>query len=83
VAISDLILAEESLRDGVLAQPFATTIEQGIGYYLVYPPDRAQQPKIRILREWLMESARRLGEPAPDASTGGGRQGSGLVASAP
>ena len=57
VAISDLILAEESLRDGVLAQPFATTIEQGIGYYLVYPPDRAQQPKIRILREWLTRSA--------------------------
>lgn len=65
VAISDLILAEESLRDGVLARPFATTIEQGIGYYLVYPPDRAQQPKIRILREWLVESAQRQGEPAP------------------
>lgn len=70
VAISDLILAGESLRNGVLVQPFATTIEQGIGYYLVYPPDRAQQPKIRILREWLVESAQRHGEPTPAVAIG-------------
>ena len=57
VAISDLILAEESLRDGVLVQPFTSTIEEGIGYYLVYPPERAKQPKIRLLREWMLESA--------------------------
>lgn len=54
VAISDLILAEESLRDGVLVRPFQGTIEQGVGYYLVYPPARASQPKIRSLREWML-----------------------------
>jgi LysR family glycine cleavage system transcriptional activator len=70
VAISDLILAEESLRDGILVAPFAQTIDQGLSYCLVYPPDRAQQPKIRILREWLVESARRQGEPAPSAAIG-------------
>lgn len=58
VVMSDLILAEESLRDGVLVRPFEATIEQGIGYHLVYPPERAQQPKIRLLREWLLSSAR-------------------------
>ena len=58
VAMSDLILAEESLRDGVLVQPFGPTITQGIGYYLVYPPERAMQPKIRVLREWMVASAR-------------------------
>lgn len=57
VVMSDLILAEESLRDGVLVQPFAATIEEGIGYYLVYPPERATQPKIRLLREWMLETA--------------------------
>jgi DNA-binding transcriptional LysR family regulator len=57
VAISDLILAEESLRDGVLVQPFPATIEEGIGYYLVYPPERSKQPKIRLLREWMLDSA--------------------------
>ncbi|HPW06929.1 MAG TPA: LysR substrate-binding domain-containing protein [Burkholderiaceae bacterium] len=61
VAIGDLNLVRESLRDGILVAPFAQTIEQGLSYYLVYPPDRAQQPKIRILREWLTESAKKSG----------------------
>ena len=59
VAIGDLNLVRESLRDGILVAPFTQTIDQGLSYYLVYPPDRAQQPKIRILRQWLTESAGR------------------------
>ena len=31
------------------------TVGQGLSYYLAYPPDRAQQPKIRVLREWLSQ----------------------------
>ena len=54
VAIGDLNLVRESLRDGILGAPFTQTIERGLSYYLVYPPDRAQIPKIRILREWLI-----------------------------
>ena len=54
VAIGDLNLVRESIRDGVLVAPFSRTIEQGLSYYLVYPADRAQQSKIRVLREWLM-----------------------------
>lgn len=54
VAIGDLNLVRESLRDGILVAPFTQTIERGLSYYLVYPPDRAQIPKIRILREWLI-----------------------------
>ena len=57
VAIGDLNLVRESLRDGVLVAPFPLTLDQGVSYYLVYPPDRAQQPKIRVLREWLTASA--------------------------
>ena len=53
IAIGDLNLVRESLRDGVLVAPFKLTIDQGMSYYLVYPPDRAQQPKIKVLREWL------------------------------
>lgn len=60
VAIGDLHLVHESLRDGVLVAPFRQTLELGLSYYLVYPPDRAQQPKIRILREWLTARARQL-----------------------
>ena len=54
VAIGDLNLVRESLRDGILVAPFKQTIERGLSYYLVYPPERAQIPKIKILREWLM-----------------------------
>ena len=57
VALGDLNLVRESLRDGILVAPFPLTIEQGVAYYLVYPPGRAQQPKIRILREWLTRAA--------------------------
>lgn len=57
VAIGDLNLVRESLRDGILVAPFKLTIAQGVSYHLVYPPDRAQQPKIRILRDWLTAAA--------------------------
>ena len=58
VAIGDLNLVRESLRDGVLVAPFKQqTIERGLSYYLVYPPDRAQIPKIKILRDWLTSQA--------------------------
>ncbi len=58
VAIGDLNLVRESLRDGILVAPFKQqTIERGLSYYLVYPPDRAQLPKIKILREWLTSQA--------------------------
>lgn len=53
VAIGDLNLVRESLRDGILVAPFPQTIERGMSYYLVYPPERAQIPKIKILRDWM------------------------------
>ncbi|WP_397448825.1 LysR substrate-binding domain-containing protein [Pseudomonas sp. NA-150] len=54
VALGDLNLVRESLNDGVLVAPFEQELHQGIGYYLIYPPARAQLPKIRTLREWLL-----------------------------
>lgn len=56
VVIGDINLAQESLRDGLLVAPFTLTVEHGASYYLVYPPDRAQQSKIQVLREWLVAS---------------------------
>lgn len=54
VALGDLNLVRESLNDGVLVAPFETELNQGIAYYLIYPTPRAQLPKIRALREWLL-----------------------------
>jgi LysR family glycine cleavage system transcriptional activator len=57
VALGDLNLIRESLRDGVLVAPFEHVFDQGVAYYLVYPPYRAHLPKIRALREWLLRAA--------------------------
>lgn len=68
VAMGDLTLIHESLADGTLVAPFARVLEQGKGYFLVYPPPRAEHPKIRALRDWLLARARRHGEIAGDRS---------------
>jgi len=57
IAIGDVNLVRENLRDGILVAPFPLTIEQGVSYFLVFPPDRALQPKIRILCDWLTGAA--------------------------
>lgn len=57
VAIGDLNLVRESLRDGILVAPFSQTIERGMSYYLVYPPDRGQLQKIKVLRDWMTSRA--------------------------
>ncbi len=57
VALGDLNLVRESLNDGVLVAPFDIELNQGISYFLIYPPHRAQLPKIRALREWLQAAA--------------------------
>jgi hypothetical protein len=58
--MSDLILAEESLRDGIQLQPFPTTITEGMAYYRVNSPERAAQTEIRVLREWMLHCGRSL-----------------------
>jgi len=54
VALGDLNLLQEALDDGVLVAPFDCVLDQGVSYFLVYPPGRGQAPKIRALRDWLM-----------------------------
>lgn len=56
VALGDLNLVKESLADGILVAPFETLLDQGVAYYLVYPPQRSHLPKIRALSEWLIGS---------------------------
>jgi DNA-binding transcriptional LysR family regulator len=53
VALGDLTLLKESLDAGVLVAPFDCVLDQGVSYYLVYPAQRANLPKIRALRDWL------------------------------
>jgi DNA-binding transcriptional LysR family regulator len=54
IALGDLNLIRESLADGILVAPFDLVLDQGVSYYLLYPPHRRQLPKIQALRESLV-----------------------------
>ncbi|RDU98834.1 hypothetical protein DWV00_11265 [Trinickia dinghuensis] len=57
VAIGDPRMAAERLQMGALTRPFGHVVPNGLGYFLVYPPPRAAQPKIRALADALVRMA--------------------------
>ena len=57
VAIGDPRMAADRLQMGALARPFDHVVPNGLGYFLVYLPQRAEQPKIRALAEVLVRMA--------------------------
>lgn len=57
VAIGDPRMAIERLDAGALVMPFGQVVPNGMGYFLVYPPQRAAQPKIRALADILVKMA--------------------------
>ncbi|HEV3422887.1 MAG TPA: LysR substrate-binding domain-containing protein [Paraburkholderia sp.] len=57
VAIGDPRLARERLAAGLLVTPFQDRVRNGASYFLVYPPQRATQPKIRALADILLRLA--------------------------
>ena len=63
VAIGDPRMAMSRLQDGTLVAPFRHWAHSGLGYFLVYPPQRAGQPKIRALADVLVKLAQ--AEPLP------------------
>ena len=44
----------DDLASGRLVQPFARTASEGQSYFLVYPETRANLPKIRHFRDWIL-----------------------------
>jgi LysR family transcriptional regulator, glycine cleavage system transcriptional activator len=44
---------------GRLVQPFDLVAKDGQGYWLVYPEERRNAPKIRAFRDWILEELRR------------------------
>lgn len=57
VAIGDPRMAEDRLAAGALVRPFAQVAHNGQSYFLVYPSQRAMQPKIRALADVLLKLA--------------------------
>ncbi|MGU7774855.1 LysR substrate-binding domain-containing protein [Burkholderia sp. MR1-5-21] len=57
VAIGDPRMARDRLDAGELVMPFGDVVPNGLGYFLVYPSQRATQPKIRALADILTRLA--------------------------
>jgi LysR family transcriptional regulator, glycine cleavage system transcriptional activator len=57
VAIGDPRMARDRLAAGTLVAPFGDVVDNGLGYFLVYPSPRAAQPRIRALTSILTELA--------------------------
>ncbi|KVV00360.1 LysR substrate-binding domain-containing protein [Burkholderia ubonensis] len=57
VAIGDPRMARDRLEAGTLVAPFGDVVPNGLGYFLVYPSQRATQPKIRALEAVLTRLA--------------------------
>ncbi|MDN7909227.1 LysR substrate-binding domain-containing protein [Burkholderia cepacia] len=58
IAIGDPRMARDRLRAGSLVTPFEDVVQDGLSYFLVYPSQRAAQPKIRALADILLRLAR-------------------------
>lgn len=54
VAISNREFVQEHIRLGTLVAPFQVEVPSHSGYYLVYPQDRANDPKLEAFRDWLL-----------------------------
>lgn len=57
VALGRVVLAAGELASGGLLAPFAQRIALDIGYHLVVPETRAEQPMIAAFRRWIEEEA--------------------------
>jgi LysR family glycine cleavage system transcriptional activator len=54
VAISNREFVEGHIRQGSLVAPFQVEVPSESGYYLVYPQEHANDPKIEAFRDWLL-----------------------------
>jgi LysR family transcriptional regulator, glycine cleavage system transcriptional activator len=59
VAISRDILVAGDLAAGRLVRPFAQSLPDLFGCYVVCPPERFDEPRIAAFRDWIVEEARR------------------------
>jgi DNA-binding transcriptional LysR family regulator len=57
VAIGPPFLFAEDLAAGTLVQPFALEASSGMSWWLVYPDEAADRPKIQVFRAWILAEA--------------------------
>ncbi|MDJ0951414.1 MAG: transcriptional regulator GcvA [Alphaproteobacteria bacterium] len=55
LAIGDRWMMSEDLKQGRLVEPFDFELPGESAYYLVFPTDRLDQPKIAAFRAWILD----------------------------
>jgi LysR family transcriptional regulator, glycine cleavage system transcriptional activator len=58
VVLGRTALVADDLRAGRLVKPFTLSLPSDLAYYVVYPNQAAERPKIRAFRDWLLEEVR-------------------------
>jgi LysR family glycine cleavage system transcriptional activator len=58
VALGRSPLVAEDLASGRLVRPFETALVSNWGYYVTCLPERADEPKIKAFRDWVLHEAR-------------------------
>jgi DNA-binding transcriptional LysR family regulator len=66
-------LFSAEIATGQLHQPFDLVVPNGKSYWLVSPEATAERPKIRALREWMLEEAAKPAPEPPRADIRSGR----------
>jgi LysR family glycine cleavage system transcriptional activator len=65
VALSSFAIAADELAAGRLVAPFSTSVQTPFGYYFLCRPEEAVKPRIKALREFLVEEAARSSAEPP------------------
>lgn len=55
VALCDPLLFTEDLKQGRLVRPFAASLDDGYGYYLITHPEALGDTAVALFRSWLIE----------------------------
>ena len=58
VAMGRTSYVQDDIAKGRLVVPFNITLPADAGFYLVSPAVRADPPKLKAFREWLLASAK-------------------------
>ena len=66
-------LFSAEIANGQLYQPFDLVVPNGKAYWLICPEATAERPKIKALREWMLEEAARPAPAPPRADRSSGR----------
>ena len=65
VALTRRSLTQDDIDAGLLVQPFGPVMQTPLFYTVVCLPSAADQPKIRLFRDWLYEEAQASGARPP------------------